>query len=85
MEIEQILTWLRYNTGEFPRAALEAAIQKTEEIIPALLGMFQQCVDDTEATKEDEHRMDYMFTMFLLAQFGEKRAYPLLCHFFSAL
>lgn len=58
---------------------------RKDKIIPSLLEVLQRSVDDLQAAKEDERRMDYTFAMFLLAQFREKRAYPLLCRFFSGL
>lgn len=85
VEVKEILAQLRYNTGQFPRAALEAAIGRKDEIILSLLNVLQRSTDNLQATKEDERRMDYTFAMFLLAQFREKRAYPLLCRFFSGL
>ncbi len=85
MEVKEILAQLRYYTGQFPRAALEAAIRRKDEVTPSLLDVLQRSTDNLQATKEDEKRMDYTFAMFLLAQFREKRAYPLLCRFFSGL
>lgn len=70
MEVKEILAQLRYNTGQFPRAALEAAIGRKDEIIPSLLDVLQRSTDDLLGTKEDKKRMDYTFAMFLLAQFG---------------
>ncbi len=85
MEVGEILARLRRYTGRFPEAAIQAAIKRRSEIIPSLLKVLQRCADDLQATSNDGDRMDYTYAMFLLAQFREKKAYPLLCRFFSGL
>ena len=70
--------------GHFPRAALEAAIAQREAITPHLLRVLEE-------VKQDElERMfaepDYMlpfYALYLLAQFRETRAYPLIVDIFA--
>ena len=83
METEQILRELKRATGRFPRAAVEAAITCREEITPELLRILG---DTTERAAEIDAEGDYMahlYAMFLLAQFREVRAYPLVVKFAS--
>jgi len=83
METEQILHELERATGRFPRAAVEAAVMRREEITPELL---QILGDTTERAVEIDAERDYMahlYAMFLLAQFREVCAYPLIVKFAS--
>ncbi len=45
MEVEEILSKLENYTGEFPREALERAIESKEEITPFLLDTLSECKD----------------------------------------
>lgn len=83
MNVQQILKELEVNTGVFPRQAVQEAIAKQEQITPELLRILEYAAQNVEELME---RMDYMahiYAMFLLAQFREKRAYPLIVNFFS--
>lgn len=79
MEINEIVESLKYYTGELPKEALAEAINKKEEITPKLLEML-------EYTKENLNRIcygeddffGYIYAIFLLAQFKEKKAFPYL-------
>jgi hypothetical protein len=53
----EIMARLRYYTGKFPKAALDAAIERKDDITPSLLVVLQQSVDDMQSTKEDAKRM----------------------------
>ena len=85
MDIDDILMALTtLETGHFPQAALEAAIAQREAITPELLRVLEE-------TRQDElERMlaepDYMlpfYALYLLAQFRETRAYPLIVDIFA--
>jgi hypothetical protein len=78
VEIEGILKELEFQTGRFPRQALEAAIARREEIIPHLLEILEQATIHAEDFLGRKGYMAHIYAMFLLAQFREKRAYPLL-------
>lgn len=75
MDIETILKKLERYDGTFPREALEAAIQQREEITPHLLDALQFTREHAEDLPEDYFL--HTWAMFLLAQFRETRAYPL--------
>jgi hypothetical protein len=75
METAEILSQFERPTGRFPQAAVEAAVERRDEIVPELL----RILDDTIArpTEVSTDSMAHVFAMFLLAQFREVRAYPL--------
>lgn len=83
MEIKQILAELEYFTGVFPREALARAIEEREQIIPELLDIIESAADDPEALLEDDTYMAHIYSMFLLSQFREKRAYEPMVRLFS--
>src|SRR5882724_12984533 len=73
MEIVEILSEFKRATGKFPQAAVEAAVERRDEIVPDLL----RILDETIARPTEADSMAQVFAMFLLAQFREVRAYPL--------
>ena len=83
MRIKEILKELEFNTGTFPRQAVEAAIANRERITPELLRIIEQATQNVEALLHKERYMAHLYAMYLLAQFREKRAYPLIVDFFS--
>ncbi|MGA7980992.1 MAG: DUF1186 domain-containing protein [Chromatiaceae bacterium] len=83
MDIERIKEQLDLNNGTFPAAAVRAAVDQREAITPELLAALQAAADDPEGMMVKSDLMLYIFAMYLLAQFREKAAYPLLVKFFS--
>src|SRR6266699_941396 len=83
MEIAEILHQLERATGKFPRAAVEAAVACREEIIPELLRILQDVVDRAAQLDAEGDYMAHLYAMFLLSQFCETRAYPLVVRFAS--
>ena len=85
MELTQIISELEnYNNGKFPRIALEQAIEKQEEITPLLLKNLEEWKDNLEELLELPDYFLHIYSLFLLAQFKETRAYPIIIEFFSA-
>ena len=84
MTIPEILSQLERYTGVFPRAALKEAIEQREAITPELLRILEEARANLEAIAQDEEYMALFFAVYLLAQFREERAYPLLVAFCSA-
>ncbi len=84
MTLDEIKQALEVNTGTLPRLALEHAIERREETIPWLLDTWRQAADAPELllTKGDDYIL-HIYAMYLLAQFREPTAYPLLVKFFS--
>ncbi len=84
MRVEEILSKLENNTGVFPRSALERAIEEKEAITPFLLSTLSKCKDDLENVVNKDAYILHIYALFLLAQFREFKAYPLIIDFFSA-
>ena len=82
MHIGQILEGLQSSTGTFPRQALKDAIGSKDEITPALLKIIEDATQNPEVLCDEDY-MAHVYAMLLLAQFREKRAYPLIVGFFS--
>jgi hypothetical protein len=82
MTVEEILDELRYHgDGTFPRTALQQAVAKKEEITPELLRIIEEAAEDPEDLSKGY--VAHTYAMFLLAQFREERAYPLIVDFVS--
>jgi len=77
MDIEEILEDLEFPMDGFPRAAVEAAIERGEEIIPALLSILEETLENPQDLDVVENYFGHLFALYLLAQFRETRAYPL--------
>jgi hypothetical protein len=83
MEITEILHQLERSTGRFPRAAVEAAMAHRDEITPELLRILEDTVTRPQEIADQENYMAHIYAMFLLAQFRETRAYPIVVRFAS--
>ena len=82
MEVKEIISQLETFDGTFPKEALEAAIERKEEIIPELLKMLKYTVENAEKAATDEY-WGHTYALYLLAQFGNKEAYPLFIELLS--
>jgi Protein of unknown function (DUF1186) len=82
MDIQEILQALETNTGTFPREAVAQAIAQREAITPELLRVLAEAQHNIEHLIESDS-MAHIYAMYLLAQFREPRAYPLIVEFFS--
>jgi hypothetical protein len=83
MEIEEILKELEYGRGYFPYEAVQEAIRRKDEIIPELIKVLEYTEKNIHKIENDPDYVAHMFAMSLLAQFREKRAYPLVVKIFS--
>ena len=83
MELTEILKQLEFNRGVFPRHALEQAIIQKEQITPALLEIIKKAHLNIHILIDQEDYFAHIYAMYLLAQFREKQAYPLIVDFFS--
>jgi hypothetical protein len=81
METAEILHQFERTTGKFEQAAVEAAVARREEITPELLRILEDTVDRAPQLAAEGDYMAYLYAMFLLAQFRETRAYPLVVRF----
>jgi len=78
MNVEEILAQLERNEGHLPQTALEEAAGHREEIIPRLVKVLEDVARDPEPYAADQNRMIHLYATYLLAQFRETRALPLL-------
>jgi hypothetical protein len=83
MNIQEIISELEYHKGKFPRKALQEAIANKEQITPLLLNILEESSNRIYDLLEDEDYMGHVYALYLLAQFREQRAYPLIINFFS--
>jgi hypothetical protein len=83
MKVPNILVRLERLDGTFPRRALEQAMAMKEAITPELLAILEYAIEYIDDVVDDERYMAHMYAMYLLAQFQETRAYPLIVRFFS--
>ena len=77
MEIAEIIGRFERVTGKFEREAVEAAVARREEVIPELLHILEEVADRAAELDDEGDYMAHLYAMFLLAQFRETRAYPL--------
>ena len=79
MEVAEILDRVQRLEGKFEREAVEAAIARKEEVTPELLRVLEEIADQERARQlgAESDYMAHLYAMFLLAQFRETRAYPL--------
>ena len=83
MDIETIRQELEFYTGRFPADAVRAAIEQREAMMRVLLAALQKVAEDPEEMEREPNLMLPTYAMYLLAQFREQAAYPLLVKFFS--
>ncbi len=84
MDIDTILSAFTKSTGgTFPKAALQAAIAKKQEISPHLLTILEDAGRDIDAVAQKKNDYGFLYAMFLLAQFREREALQPLLRFFS--
>lgn len=83
MEIPEILNAFHAENRRFPRAAVESAVARREEIVPELLNVLEKTLEKAERGVGYEGGAPYLYAMLLLAQFRETRAYPLIVRFAS--
>lgn len=83
MEIAHILDELAYDMDELPRDAIESAIILKEYITPHLIKVLEDATQNIEAICENDNYQGHVYAMYLLAQFREKRAFPLIIKLIS--
>jgi hypothetical protein len=83
MDVQDILKQLEVNEGTFPREAVAQAIEQREAITPELLRILEYACANIEEIAERPPYFAHIYAMYLLAQFREPQAYPLIVQFFS--
>ncbi|MEO1373265.1 MAG: DUF1186 domain-containing protein [Cyanobacteria bacterium J06635_10] len=83
MQLSEIISNLENNNGKLPRQALQRAIEEREAITPLLLDVLSNCKNNLEELSNKPDYILHICAFYLLAQFRESQAYPLLIDFFS--
>ena len=83
LTVEQIITQLHANDILFPhREALEQAILQQDAITPALLDIIENVAKTPHSVNDTPA---FIYALCLLAQFREKKAYPLIVKYFGEI
>jgi len=83
MNIQELLKRLERNEGRFPREAVEEAITARDQIFPELLNVIEYTKQNVNELAQQGDYMAHIYAMYLLAQFREQRAYPVIIDLFS--
>jgi hypothetical protein len=83
METAEILHQFERATGRFAGAAVQAAVALREEVTLELLRILEETVVRAAQLDAEGGYMAHLYAMFLLAEFRETRAYPLVVRFAS--
>lgn len=79
MTINEILDDLNRGNFVFPGAGMKAAAEQQDAITPHLLQILRDTIDDPYGVPDGS--LAYVPALYLLAQFREKRAFPLIIEF----
>lgn len=83
MNFDQLRNKFKHFDGSYPEEALREAIANREQVVPELLKVLKKAVADPQAVIDREDYMISIYAMYLLSQFREKNAYPVIIDFFS--
>lgn len=73
--MEKIIGELKYFNKKFPREALRKAVNMEEEVKETLLEELDKIISSPEIATCNEDYMLHIYSLYLLAQFKEKRAF----------
>lgn len=73
--MDQIIKELETYSGKFPEQALQEATLRKDKITPILLATLDRVLQKP-AIAVDQNYMLHLYSLFLLAQFREKKAFP---------
>jgi Protein of unknown function (DUF1186) len=83
LTVEQILTQLNADDiSLLPREVIEQAILQQEAITPALLDILENAAKDPHSVNDTPA---FTYALYLLAQFREKKFYPLIVKYIGSL
>ncbi len=84
MTVPEILAALTPYTGRFPEAAMKAAVEQREAITPELLRALEEVAADPPLFADRaKDNMLHTFALYLLAEFRERRAFPIIIRLIS--
>ena len=78
LNLPDFLKPLQFVTQPYPRAAVAAVLTRREEAIPALLQVLKQVPFEWAKGEWNPDWMIHEFALYLLSEFGEQRAFPLI-------
>jgi hypothetical protein len=81
MDVEEIVSEMKSEGGDFPREALLEAAGCREAIAPALLEIVEETTENYESLIGRHDYSAHIYAIYLLAQFRDYRAYPLITKF----
>ena len=81
--MENVISKLRDLSKYFPEDALNEAIEKKEEITPILLEELDKIIANPKIVLGKNEYMLHIYSVFLLARFREKAAFPKIVKLFS--
>ena len=82
LSVPEILEELRVLRGYFPLEAIEAAVERRDEMVPELLRILDDAADRPEELLASPAEMAPIYALYLLAQFREPAAYPRIIRLF---
>ena len=84
MEVAAIMEALKENRDrKLPREALKQAIAQQDEITPLLLAEFTPAPEKAAEIDANPDYFRHLYALYLLAQFRETKAYPIIIDFIS--
>lgn len=81
--VTTLLKEIETNNGQFPKEILQNIIDRRDEFIPELLNILEYTCENAGEITERDNYFAHIYAIFLLAQFREKRAYPLIYRLIS--
>lgn len=82
--IREIIARIEFYDGKFPKEDLQILIDNPEETTPYLLDSIRHAEECLDKLREDEDYLLPYYALFMLAQFRENEAYPLIYELFSS-
>ena len=79
MEVKEIIENLKYNNeNRFQKESILEARKNKEEVTRELLKELEKVANNIEYYAEKDTYIFHMYAMYLLAEFKEKRAFPII-------
>ncbi len=76
MTVQEIIKKIEYHIDVFPIDGLQELVRRKDESTPILLDVLKRTVENADKYLEDD-RVDYVYAIFLLAQFQVEEAFSL--------
>jgi hypothetical protein len=84
LNTHEIINELTRNDLVFPKQAIAEAVEQREAITPELLHILESAKSLDWASADYSHYTGHIYAMYLLAQFREQQAYPILIDLISS-